>query len=223
MAPSTERRPRRLKEPAVPKLTTLYEPDGEPGYDGEYLSLHYQDLDLSHRELESAQFERCRFTGSGFAGSPLRDVGFADVEMTSVDLSNSTARDVSVLRASITGSRLTGMRWVECGFRDVLVEDCRADLASFRFSVFKPTVVFRDCNLREANFQSADLRGVRFERCDLTGAQFSNAQLDGTRFADCVLAGLGGVTSLKGAIIKSTDAMALLYSLTSAMGITIED
>ena len=223
MALSTEGRPRRLKEPAVPKLTTLYEPDGEPGYDGEYLSLHYQDLDLSHRELESAQFERCRFTGSGFAGSPLRDVGFADVEMTSVDLSNSTARDVSMLRASISGSQLTGMRWVECGFRDVLFEDCRADLASFRFSVFKPTVVFRACNLREANFQSADLRGVRFEQCDLTGAQFSNARLDGTRFADCVLAGLGGVTSLKGAIIKSSDAMALLYSLTAAMGITIED
>ncbi|MEO5874871.1 MAG: pentapeptide repeat-containing protein [Streptosporangiaceae bacterium] len=223
MAPSTDPRHRRLKEPALPKLTVLYAPDGEPGYDGEYLSVHYQDLDLSHRELESAQFERCRFTGSSLAGSPLRDVGFTDVEMASVDLSNSTARDLSILRGSITASRLTGMRWVECGFRDLLVEDCRADLASFRFSVFKPTVVFRDCNLREVSFQSADLRGARFERCDLTGAQFSHAQMAGTRFADCVLAGLGGVASLKGAIIKSTDAMALVYSLAASMGITIED
>ena len=104
----------------------------------------------------------------------------------------------------------------------VTVDTCRIDLASFRFSTFKG-VVFTDCKLIQADFQDADLRGARFERCDLTSAQFSKAQMEGTRFADCNLSGIGGVTSLKGAIVKSRDALALTYSLASALGITIED
>ena len=42
-------------------------------------------------------------------------------------------------------------------------------------------------------------------------------------FSDCVLLGLGGVTSFKGAIIKSRDAQGLVSALASAMGITIEE
>ncbi len=47
--------------------------------------------------------------------------------------------------------------------------------------------------------------------------------MDGARFADCTLVGIGGVTSLKGAIVRSQDAQGLLYVLAGAMGITIEE
>lgn len=110
----------------------------------------------------------------------------------------------------------------DCGFRDVLFSDCRADLSSFRFAKFR-NVVFRDCNLAEANFQNADLSGVRFERCRLTGAQFSGATMQGTRLSDCELSGVAGVQSFQGAIVATADAQALAYALASAMGITIED
>jgi uncharacterized protein YjbI with pentapeptide repeats len=110
----------------------------------------------------------------------------------------------------------------DCGFRDVLFSGCRADLSSFRFGRFK-NVVFRDCNLTEANFQGADLTGARFERSKLVGAQFSNAKMQGTRLSDCDLWGVAGIQSFQGAVVTAADAQSLVFALASAMGITIED
>ncbi|MFC7644405.1 pentapeptide repeat-containing protein [Streptosporangium lutulentum] len=152
----------------------------------------------------------------------MRRGGFSNVELERCDLSGMAARSASMHRTRVSASRLTGMTWSECGFKDVTFDSCRADLAAFRFSTFK-NVVFRDCAMPEVNFQNADLRGVRFERCTLTEAQFSGAQMEGARFADCVLLKISGVTSLRGVTIKSQDAQGLVYSLASAMGITIEE
>jgi uncharacterized protein YjbI with pentapeptide repeats len=117
---------------------------------------------------------------------------------------------------------MTGLSWTEGGVRETTLQDCRIDMAAFRFSTFKG-VVFTDCKLTQADFQEADLRGARFENCDLTGAQFSKAQMEGTRFSGCILDGINGVTSLKGAIIKHRDSLRLVYSLAGALGIRIED
>jgi hypothetical protein len=38
-----------------------------------------------------------------------------------------------------------------------------------------------------------------------------------------MLAGINGVTSLKGAIIRHRDSLGLVYSLSGALGIKIED
>ncbi len=83
--------------------------------------------------------------------------------------------------------------------------------------------MFTGCRMEQADFADADLRGARFEGCDLTGAQFSGARMTGTRFARCDLTGIAGVTSMRGAVITSADAVALAFILAAALGITIED
>jgi len=45
----------------------------------------------------------------------------------------------------------------------------------------------------------------------------------GTRFARCDLTGIAAVTSMRGAVISSTDVLALAHTLAAALGITIED
>ena len=52
---------------------------------------------------------------------------------------------------------------------------------------------------------------ARFEKCDLTGAQFSNAEMEGAYFSDCQLYGINGVTSMKGATVRSRDMAGLVY------------
>ncbi|MFF4415423.1 pentapeptide repeat-containing protein [Streptosporangium sp. NPDC001559] len=219
-------RPKRLKEPALPKLsgslTAARPPEHDLEDDGAYRSMEFKGVDLSFRDADAAEFESCRLIDTSFSSTRMRRAEFTDVELERCDLSNMTARASAMHRARTSASRLTGMAWSECVFRDVVFDSCRADLAGFRFSTFK-SVVFRDCAMPEATFQNADLRGARFERCDLTRAQFSNAQMEGTRFADCDLSGIAGVTSLRGAIIKSQDARGLVHALASAMGITVEE
>ncbi|MGI5492685.1 pentapeptide repeat-containing protein [Microtetraspora malaysiensis] len=227
MPPSDSRSQlKRPKEPAAPKmprsLAVARLPEHDLEDDRTYRSMAFTGIDLSSRDVEIADFEGCRLVDTGFAGTRLHRAGFVDVEFERCDLSTMAARMSTVQRGRVSSSRLTGTAWTECAFRDVLFDGCRADLARFRFSTFTGTV-FRDCSMPEADFQNADLRGVRFERCDLTRAQFSQAQMGGAHFADCTLVGIGGVTSLKGAIVRSQDAQGLLYVLAGAMGITIEE
>jgi uncharacterized protein YjbI with pentapeptide repeats len=186
------------------------------------MSLHYPDLDLSSRRAEGVEVSRCRFEGTSLVGSRLEKATFTDTVLQRCDLANMSTGNSSMVSSSVSSSRLTGLTWNGGLLRDVLIESCRADLASFRFSRLKK-VVFRDCNLQGADFQNADLRGVRFDQCNLSGAQFSNVQAEGARFANCSLLGIRGVTSLQGAIVRSEDALGLAHSLAAALGIKIED
>lgn len=216
----------RLRQPVAPKLPVSLSPAKIPGDDlkdeGVYISLEYEEADLAGRDAASIEIDQCRFKKANFGKTELDRAMISDSVFLNCDLANLRARECSFMRVSLAGSRMLGLSWAEGSVRDTTFEDCRMDLASFRFTTFK-TVVFTGCKLLQADFQEADLRGARFERCDLTGAQFSKAQMDGTRFSDCDLAGINGALSLKGAIVSSRDALALSYTLASALGITIED
>ncbi|MEV4103065.1 hypothetical protein AB0J42_22650 [Nonomuraea sp. NPDC049649] len=58
----------------------------------------------------------------------------------------------------------------------------------------------------------------RRHRCGLP-----QAQLDGAYFSDCVLLGIGGVASLRGAIVSSRNVQGLGFALAGALGILIEE
>ncbi|HUZ25200.1 MAG TPA: pentapeptide repeat-containing protein [Streptosporangiaceae bacterium] len=214
------------RQPASPRLaaalTVAKFPEDDLKDNGIYLSLEYADADLAGRDVASVEVDQCRYTNVKFAQTELDRGLISDSVFERCDLANLRARECALLRVAVSASRLTGMSWAEGSVREVTFDSCRMDMASFRFSALKG-VVFTGCKLQDADFQEADLRTARFENCDLTGAQFSSAQMEGTRFAGCDLAGLNGVTSLKGAIIRSRDAMALTYSLAGALGIRIED
>jgi uncharacterized protein YjbI with pentapeptide repeats len=220
------RRSRRPREPVAPKIPAALAdaklPDNDLSDDGVYLSMRYGTLDLSAGRAEDVEFERCRFGETSLSATSLSRANFTDVEFTGCDLANLRLSDSRVFNVVVDRSRMTGTTMTDCGFRDVLFSGCRADLSSFRFGRFK-NVVFRDCNLTEANFQGADLTGARFERSKLVGAQFSNAKMQGTRLSDCDLWGVAGIQSFQGAVVTAADAQSLVFALASAMGITIED
>ncbi|MGO4214096.1 pentapeptide repeat-containing protein, partial [Terriglobus sp. YAF25] len=85
------------------------------------------------------------------------------------------------------------------------------------------SVVFTDCKMTGADFQSASMHNVRFENCDLTGAQFSNGQTGTVRFENCTLIDVGGAASLKGATVQGPGSMELALSLARESGILFED
>jgi uncharacterized protein YjbI with pentapeptide repeats len=216
----------RLRQPTAPdlpaELTAATLPDDDLKDGGVYLTLAFDDLDLSGRDAVGAEIDQCRYGNVNLSQSKLRRAMIRDAVFDRCDMANLRARDCMVSRTALGASRMTGLSWLDGGVRDVTFTDCRMDLVSFRASTFK-YVVFAGCRLQQAEFGDADLSGARFERCDLSGAQFSGARLTGTRFSGCDLTEIGGVTSLRGAIITSADAMALAFTLASALGITISD
>jgi uncharacterized protein YjbI with pentapeptide repeats len=186
-----------------------------------YRGLGFFQIDLAGRSAGSVEFQQCRFGGADLSATSLTRAALTDCLVDNSNLANVRAETSSMLRVRLSVSRLTGLHWVGGSLRDVTMSECRADLTSFRFSVFH-NVVFERCNLTQADFQNATVSGVQFRDCDLTAAQFSHATMDGTRFTNCVLTGIGGVTSFDGAIVASGDLAGLAYSLAAALGIRIE-
>ncbi len=183
--------------------------------------LAYADLDLSGRQAAGAEIEACTFAGVNLSQGKLRRGLIRDVRFERCDLANLRALDSSLTRVEFLASRMTGLN-LHDDLRDVRFDGCRIDLSAFRMSKFAD-VLFTGCRMAQADFTEADLRGARFEDCDLTGAQFSGARMTGTRFARCDLTEVSGVTSMRGAVVTSADAVTLAYILAGALGITIED
>jgi len=125
-------------------------------------------------------------------------------------------------RVVMSGTRMTGIAWITGSIRDVTFDGCRIDLGYFSATKFS-NVVFTGCRLDQANFGDTELNDVSFTNCELAGAQFSGAGLVQTRFSGCGLTGISGVTSLRGAIITTSDAVALAAIFADALGIKIED
>jgi len=215
-----------LREPAAPDLPADLAVGALPGHDlgdgGVYELLAFSDLDLSGREAAGAEIEACRYANVNLSQVKLRRGLVRDVIFERCDLANLRAVDSSFTRVAISSCRMTGLSLLDNELRDVTFTGCRVDLGSFRASKFDD-VVFTDCRMEQADFADADLRGARFAGCSLTSAQFSGARMTGTRFARCELTGISGVTSMRGAIITSPDAVALAAILAGALGITIED
>jgi uncharacterized protein YjbI with pentapeptide repeats len=223
MASSPAGRPR---APVRPRLPRALSPAAFPLHDlrdgGVHLALEYAGTDLAGRDIAAVEIDQCRFLNTAFTGTELDRAVISDSVFESCDLANIRASDCGLLRVAVSGCRMTGLSWAGGSVRETALRSCRMDLVSFRFTTFKHAV-FTDCRLTQADFTGADLRGARFERCDLSGAQFSQAQMSGTRFTGCTLDSINGVTSMRGAIVHGADALALAYSLASALGISIED
>jgi uncharacterized protein YjbI with pentapeptide repeats len=216
----------KAREPAAPdipeELTVVSLPEADLDDGVAHVGLAVSDIDLSGRHAANAELDQCRYTAVSFGSVEMRRATIKDAEFDRCDLANLLARDSSMLRVRVRASRMTGLALLASSVRDVVFRDCRMDLASFSGSRFAD-VVFANCRLDQANFGDADLSGVRFDSCDLSGAQFSGATLTGARFSGCDLTGMAGVTSLRGAIITSSDATTLARIFAEALGITIDD
>ncbi|MFE3445494.1 pentapeptide repeat-containing protein [Nocardia sp. NPDC059180] len=180
----------------------------------------YSDSDLSRPQTHALGLEGCRFDSCRLGGI-MRGVTFYESELSICDLANLEADECSMAECVISTSRLTGMSWTAGTWRDVLLEGTRADLTSFRYSKLR-TVVFRDCDLRQTDFEGVEFRNVAFERCNLTGARFTGTGArHNLRFTDCTLADINGVTSLRGATVDGGDLLGLAASLAREAGITV--
>jgi uncharacterized protein YjbI with pentapeptide repeats len=223
---SAGRRGVAVTEPAEPDLPDDLTMAGLPEadlYDGaSHYGLAVADLDLSDREAAGAEIDQCRYTTVKLGGVRLRRGTIRDSVFDRCDLANLRAREASMFRTQLTGCRMTGLSFLAGVIRDVTFSGSRIDLASFSNTKFS-SVVFTECRLDQANFGDANLSGTRFLNCDLTGAQFSGATLTGARFTGCDLTGISGVTSMRGAIITSSDAFTLARIFADALGIKIED
>ena len=118
------------------------------------------------------------------------------------------------------GSNETGIELAESVWSDVVLTDCRVDLAGFRHAKLE-RVVFRDCRLEEADFAGAALTDVMFERCELRRASFAGVRVERVQLSGCELTELVGVESLRGARMPWNDVLQNAPLFAQALGIRV--
>jgi uncharacterized protein YjbI with pentapeptide repeats len=145
-----------------------------------------------------------------------------DAELLRCDLSNVHAPGSTLVRVAISDGRLTGLALTESRLRDVTIDGCRADLASFAYSGLE-RVTFSGCALTQTDFLDATLADVRFDACDLSGADFRGARMTRCELRRCELDGIVGVEGLRGAALEWPAIVGLTGALAAALGIEALD
>lgn len=145
-----------------------------------------------------------------------------DVRLEDCDISGVTATGFIARRMELRRTRIRGVTLVKGQYDDGFIEGCMTSDLSLRFSRLR-RVVFRDCDLSGADFYNASFDHVTFDGCDLQRARFDAAIVKCLAITNCNLAGVSGVSGLKGAQLDASDLPNLAQSLAADAGILIRD
>ncbi len=163
-----------------------------------------------------------RLTGVALTGSVLDRLHVSDCVVSDSEWSGVAADGCELTRVEFRSCRMSGLVISRARMRDVRFVDCRLDAASLRMARGS-RVVFEGCDLRGVDAYELALEEARFHACNLTGANLSGAQLTGVRLSGSTLAELRGAKALAGAVIDSSQVVAVGLSLMAALDITIDD
>lgn len=167
-------------------------------------------------------FEDEAIEGLDLAGRDEPNLRLLDVELRSPDLANLRAHGGTIMRSTITGGRLTGASWYGGSAGDVVLRDCKADVAGFALTRLA-RVLFERCDLRDSDFTGARLTDVAFRDCDLTRADFAEVRFDRCYMIRCTLDGVRLGTDLAGLTMPWSDIVGAAAVLAGALGLQIED
>jgi uncharacterized protein YjbI with pentapeptide repeats len=188
----------------------------------EWSRVRIEDAELAALAAPGLRFEAARLQRVDLGGSRLAHLALSDVELEGCNLANADVRGGSLWRGLVLRSRLTGLSWTEGLLREVVLRDCRIDLASFAATRLDQ-VVFERCLLMQADLQEAQLRAVRFVDCDLTEADLTDARFDTCEMRGCTLDGVRGAQRLRGVAMPWPDVLAAAGTFAAALGIEVRD
>jgi uncharacterized protein YjbI with pentapeptide repeats len=157
------------------------------------------------------------------AQEPSLELGdLVDAVVKDADWANQRPPRLALKRVEVRQTRLTGAELSEATLTDVVFDDCRLDLTTFRFAKLE-RVVFRDCRMAECDLFEATLTDVLFERCELREATFSGVKVRRVELRGCDLTGLHGAEALRGARIPWDDVLENGPLFAAALGVEIVD
>ncbi len=209
--------------PQLPQdLITLTESRSTIEKDEPLVCVRIENCSLTGINAGGARFSEVSLLKVTLGGAAMEKLDWSDVLAVRCDFTAANCEQSSWRRVHVKGSRCSGMLLHSAKLQDATFENCKLDLANFRFTKLK-NVRFVDCVLDKADFYQAELKSVTFENCTLSETEFSQAKLDKVDLRTSDLTGIKGVENMKGAIINSTQLIYLAPLLVAQLGIIVED
>ena len=116
---------------------------------------------------------------------------------------------------------MAGVDFSRSTLHDVVFEDCKLDMANFRFTKLK-RVRFVNCMMNETDFQVAELSEVDFESCHLEKVEFAQCKIKQVDVRTSQLYDIRSWQSLKGLIIDPTQLVMIAPELANELGIVVK-
>ncbi len=117
---------------------------------------------------------------------------------------------------------MTGLDLSRSTIKDVIFEDCKLDMANFRYTKFA-RVRFINCTLLETDFQAAELVDVEFQTSHMEKVEFGHAKVSRVDVRSSQLFDIRGWQSLSGLIIDSTQLVSIAPQLALELGLRVQD
>jgi uncharacterized protein YjbI with pentapeptide repeats len=178
--------------------------------------------DFSAQTAAGVTLEQCRVADAQFTGASLDRLRLTDVVVERSDLSGADVDQANLLRVEFRDCRMSGALFTRARLGEVSITRCRLDGASFRMSEAR-SVAFDADDLRSVDFYASKLLDTRIFDCDLTGAEFSKASAPGLRLHGSTLYDVKGSDALSGAVIESSQVLAVALGVLSALRIEVDD
>jgi uncharacterized protein YjbI with pentapeptide repeats len=187
---------------------------------GDYEAVDFLDLDLAGQVADDAAFLACRIERCGLDRVSMRrtrisECLLADIHAVSVDLADSVWRD-----SLLTGGRLGAMTASGATWTSVRVRGGKLDFVDLGRSRLLD-VVFEGCVIGELDLTGAQLRSVRFVACTVDELNVEGARLSEVDLTGATLRTLGGLGSLRGAIVGPEQLLDLAPLLAAHVGLEV--
>lgn len=179
-------------------------------------------VDLSGQIASDVRFDQCRLIDVDVSAAELTRLLLQDAVIVGGSWANVRPREMRIRRAVFEGVRMTGADLSSATLEDVLLHDCRIDLASFRFARLA-RVSFERCRLDEADFSAAELGSVSFSDCVLVKALWADATLTRCEMRGTDISGSGNPERLRGVRMPWVDVLASAGELAAAAGVIVID
>lgn len=218
-------RPVAPRPPAPPRLGTLVDRGlGPDDVTGDLLlsGARIRDAYAEHAAADYAEVAQVELVGGTLAGSQWHRPRWVDVRLDGVDLANAVVAEGGWERVAGHGLRATGLQLARARLTDLTLTDANLSLLNVRGATLRRLRLER-CDLTDSQWAEATLEDVELIGCRLTGAEMSAVgTVTRVRLVECEIAGLSGLSRLRGATLKGIDPLAVAERLAVEAGLRLE-
>jgi uncharacterized protein YjbI with pentapeptide repeats len=206
----------------LPYAAALRPHQGGLAADGEYDTVHFDQISFDHPDARNARFIECAVSrvsvqGGRFRRARFSDVWFRDVALMATDLAQTSWVDVTFIGGVVAGVEAFGATLRRAAFHG-----CKLDSVNFRDAALTE-VTFDNCLLREVDFTGATIARTVFPRSRLRKANFTKASMEEADLRGAELDIIAGPDSLRGAIISGGQLTGIAQALAESLGIIVRD
>jgi uncharacterized protein YjbI with pentapeptide repeats len=179
-------------------------------------------VELSGLSASGLSFDESILEKVLFGEARLERLGLTDSELLRCDLAAARCTGSSFIRVGVSGTRLAGTDLSRSLIKDVVFEDCKLDMANFRFTKLT-RVRFISCTLHETDFQMAELTDVEFQSCQLLKTAFDRCKPRSVDARTSQLHDIRGWQSLRGLTIDPIQLAAVAPELAAELGLKVAE